>query len=91
MSTVVIEYSHENLVRDLRRAAMGLAMFMGITMLAHCGTGCLPASEPQTAREEYENAIIACAATAGYPGAYDHESDMLCRAGVDCRFGLGPC
>ena len=90
MSTIAIQYSHDDLVRCLRRAALGLAMFVGITMLAHCGTGCQGVKSP-TAADDYTTRIIACAATAGYPGAYDHAADMRCRNGVNCEFGLPSC
>ncbi len=90
MSTITFEFCHEKMVRDLRRAALGLAMFVGITMLAHCGTGCRPATAPSAA-DDYETRIIACAATSGYPGAYDYAADMRCRNGVNCEFGLPSC
>jgi hypothetical protein len=90
VSTIAVEFSHENLVRDLKRAAIGLAMFCGITMLAHCGTGCLPAIQP-TVDQDYTSEIVSCAAMAGYPGQYDKAEDLKCRAAVDCKYKVGPC
>lgn len=91
MSTVSIQYSHDGLLRAARRAVAGLAVFIGACMVAHCGSGCMPAQGPHSMEQAYTAEIVACAATAGYPGAYDHEADMRCRRGVDCKYGLGPC
>ncbi len=92
MTTMTFEFSTDGLVRSAKRAAIGLVLFAGTCVsLAHCGLGCMPAQEPTQAERNYTTEIIACAATAGYPGAYDHESDMRCRAKVDCKYGLGPC
>lgn len=52
--------------------------------------GCKPASDV-TQEDKYTTEIIACAATAGFPGAYDHAADMRCRHTVDCKYGVGPC
>ncbi len=91
MSTIVFHYCHADLVRVVRRAAVSLALFIGVCMVAHCGTGCKPVQSPSTLEQSYTAEIIACAATAGYPGVYDHQADMRCRAAVDCKYGLGPC
>ncbi len=92
MTTMTFEFSYDGLARCVRRAALGMALFVGVVVsVAHCGLGCMPANDPTQAERNYTTEIIACAATAGYPGAYDHESDMRCRAGVDCKYGLGPC
>lgn len=92
MSTIAIEYSHDGLVKCMRRAAAGLAMFVGITLLAHCGTGCRPVNPPILSdADRYQNAIIECAATAGWPGAYDHAADMKCRNEVNCAYQLPSC
>lgn len=85
---VIVEFSPKQLVSHMKKAAAAVLVFAGLTMAAHCGTGCLPASSPSV-EDDYTTAIIACAATAGYPGAYDHAADMRCRADVDCKFGLG--
>lgn len=70
---------------------VGLGIIFGLTAFANCNEGCKPAQDVTEAERNYTTEIIACAATAGYPGAYDHAADMRCRAGVDCRYGLGPC
>ena len=66
---------------------------MRALILALVLTGCWP--EARTAEEALERAyvtdVIACAKTAGYPGAYDEASDLRCRAKVDCKYGGGPC
>jgi len=49
----------------------------------------VPPMSPEA--DAYTTAIIACAATAGYPGAYDYDSDMRCRNGVNCQFKLPSC
>ncbi len=72
-----------------RTMFVGLLVFSGLTAAAHCNTGCKPAVVPPV--EQYENAIIACAATAGFPGPYDHAADLACRNKVNCRFGLASC
>ncbi len=91
MSSVCINFSTQTLVRDLKRAAAAVGLFAAIVAVAHCGTGCKPALEPTLSEQAYTADIIACAALAGYPGAYDHEADMRCRATVDCKYGIGPC
>lgn len=91
MSYVTVSYSHQNLVLCAKRALIGLLMFIGIAGVAHCGVGCEPAKDPTALEQSYTTAIIACAATAGYPGAYDHAADMRCRAQVDCVYGVAPC
>lgn len=91
MSTCTIQYSHEALVRDAKRALVALAMFIGVVSVAHCGSGCRPAQAPTDLERNYTTEIVACAATAGYPGVYDHAADMRCRAVVDCKYKLGPC
>lgn len=85
---MTIQFSTSALKRDLRKAVMGVALFAGIASVAH---GCKPAQEPTQLEQNYTNDIIACAATAGYPGAYDHASDMRCRDQVNCKYGVGPC
>lgn len=53
-------------------------------------SGCKPVGSPSAA-DEYTTRIIACAATAGYPGDYDEQADMRCRNGVNCEFHLPSC
>ncbi len=50
---------------------------------------CPQASSPEA--DAYATAIIACAATSGYPGDYDRDADMRCRNEVNCRFMLPSC
>ncbi len=69
-----------------------LVVFFGLCGIAHCGTGCCPIySAPKTPQQQYEAAIIECAATSGYPGAYDYDTDMRCRNAVDCKFHMPSC
>ena len=86
-----VSFSSERLVRDCKRALAGLVMFAGLSMLAHCGSGCNAIQAPTTLEQSYTTEIVACAATAGYPGAYDEQADRRCRADVNCRYGLGAC
>ena len=74
-----------------KATAAALLVLFGVTAVGHCGTGCLPSQGPTSAEQSYTTEIIACAATAGYPGAYDRASDMACRHKVDCKYGLGAC
>ncbi len=89
--TATIEFSVDGLVRDARRACLGLLAFVAICMVAHCGSGCLPAQAPNTVEQNYTADIIACAYFAGSPGPYDAHADWACRQSVDCKYGLGPC
>ncbi len=89
--TATFEFSPAQFVRDAKRAAMAVLAFAAIVGVAHCGTGCKPAQAPNDLEQAYTTEIVACAATAGYPGAYDREADLRCRAEVDCRYKLGPC
>ncbi len=76
--------SQKALYLGARDMLLAVVVFAGLCGVAHCGSGCMPANSP----DSYETAIIACAATAGYPGAYDHEADMRCRDEVNERFGV---
>ncbi len=91
MSALTVEFSNEGLVRDAKKAFLAVLLFAGIVSVAHCGSGCLPANSPTVEEQSYTTAIIACAATAGYPGSYDRQADLRCRAEVDCDFGVAPC
>lgn len=91
MSSVTFQFCPKQLARDTKRAFLALVAFAGIVMVSHCGSGCKPAQAPTDLEQAYTTEIIACAATAGYPGAYDERADMRCRAEVNCRYGLGPC
>ena len=91
MSTIAFHYSHENMALTAKRALIGLSIFIGACMVAHCGTGCQPAQDPTALEQGYTAEIVACAATAGLPGPYDHDADMKCRAKVDCKYKLGAC
>lgn len=76
----------------IKSLVLAAAVLFGVSSFATCGQGCAPSiPQPTEAERSYTTEIIACAATAGYPGAYDHESDMRCRAHVDCKYGVGPC
>lgn len=87
--SITFEFCPKQLWVDAKRAAIAVLVFASVVGVAHCGSGCMPAESPtETA---YTNEIVACAATAGYPGAYDHEADMRCRAAVDCKYLVGPC
>lgn len=88
MTTVCVDFCPNRLVRDAKRAIIGLLMFTGVVALAHCGTGCKPVQVPTTTEQAYTAEIVACAATAGYPGAYDEDADKRCRAEVNKRYGL---
>jgi len=72
-----------------KATAAALLVLFGVTAVGHCGSGCLPAQGPTSAEQSYTTEIIACAATAGYPGNYSYESDMRCRDEVDRRYGFG--
>ena len=89
--TATFEFSPEGFLRDMKRALYGLLAFAAIVGVAHCGSGCKPAQAPNDLEQAYTAEIVACAATAGYPGAYDRDADLRCRAEVDCRYKLGPC
>lgn len=88
-NVVVVEFSPTQLMANAKKAVLALAMFAGITVMAHCGKGCMPAQAPTDLEQSYTTEIVACAATAGYPGDYDRAADMRCRHEVDCRYGLG--
>lgn len=78
----------------IKTSLFALGVIFGMAGFAHCSSGCAEFGKPQDpteAERNYTTEIIACAATAGYPGAYDHTADLRCRKGVDCRYGLGPC
>lgn len=91
MTTVTVDFDHSRLIRDAKRALLGLALFVGAVGVAHCGTGCLPAQAPTVEEQGYTADIVACAYFAGYPGPYDHQADMECRDKVNCRYHVGPC
>jgi hypothetical protein len=56
---------------------------------SQCGAGCKPVQDSLTdPAHNYTTEIVACAATAGYPGAYDRAADMRCRDGVNRRYNL---
>lgn len=59
----------------------GCALFNGPT----------PTTPEEVVEHNYTTEIVACAAMAGYPGDYDREADLRCRATVDCKYKLGPC
>lgn len=84
--------SHKALVKSCRDMFVCLAVFVGLCGVAHCGTGCQDAKDSLSdPAHNYATEIIACAATAGYPGAYDRSADMRCRNDVNCRYGLPSC
>lgn len=87
MSTVCV--SHKSAFKAAKDMVIGLAVFVGVCALAHCNQGCDEAKavvgDPA---HDYATEIIACAATAGYPGAYDREADMRCRDDVNSRYEL---
>lgn len=89
--TVTLSFGHAIAAGRMMLLSMGL--LFGMAAVAHCSTGCaLPAATPEQVLERnYTTDIIACAATAGFPGAYDEASDMRCRAKVNCQYGVGPC
>lgn len=91
MSTVIVEFCPVTLRQHMVKAAMAVALFASAVVLANCWAGCMPARDPSAVEQEYVNAIVACAATSGYPGAYDPDGDSRCRARVDCQYGVGPC
>jgi hypothetical protein len=87
---VSVTITADGAVKGLRDMLVCLAVFIGLCGVAHCGTGCalFEGQGPKTTEQLYTTAIVACAATAGYPGAYDREADFRCRAKVDCEFKL---
>jgi hypothetical protein len=78
---------------------MGLALLvmLGLAGFANCTNGCAlfegktPTNPQEQLEHSYTTEVVACAAMAGYPGAYDRSADLACRAAVDCRYKLGPC
>ncbi len=88
MSAVCLSY--KGLLKSARDMFVCMMVFVALCGVAHCGTGCKGVSSPSAA-DDYTTRIIACAATAGYPGAYDHAADLRCRNGVNCEFGLPSC
>ena len=79
------------MAKSCRDMLVAVAVFCGLVLVANCGSGCAlfeGPHGPKTIEQLYTTAIVACAATAGYPGAYDRESDMRCRRKVDCDFEL---
>ena len=63
-----------------------LAVFVGLCGVAHCSSGCQESQTPTESERNYTTRIIACAATAGYPGHYDEAADMRCRRQVDSEY-----
>ncbi len=88
-STVIVEFCPATLKNNMLKAISAIMLFAALVMVAHCGTGCLPALSPEGTN--YEADIIGCASDAGYPGAYDPKADRDCRARVDCAWHVGPC
>lgn len=67
-----------------------MAVFVGLSSLAHCSSGCQEAKDSlDDPAHNYATEIVACAATAGYPSVYDRDSDMRCRGKVDQKYGVG--
>ena len=90
--SVVVEFCPTQLGRHTKKAAGALLLFAACVMVAHCGAGCQEAaSSLNDPAHNYATEIIACAATAGYPGAYDSNADMRCRNGVNCKYELPSC
>ncbi len=59
--TLTFEFCHKKLVRELRVALSGLALFGALALVAHGCSGCKPAL---TADQSYEAKILACSSTA---------------------------
>ena len=88
----VLTINHDSCAAALKSMLVAVATVFAI---GSCNAGCAEFREPRTPEEDLERnytaEVVACAAMAGYPGAYDRGADMRCRSEVDCRYGLGPC
>lgn len=93
MNVPAITLSYVHTFKAVKVMLVSMGLLFGMAGVAHCNTGCAPpASTPaQVLERNYTTDIIACAATAGFPGAYDEASDLRCRAKVNCTYGVGPC
>lgn len=93
MNVPAITLSSVHIVKSMKLMLVSIGLLFGMASVAHCSTGCAqdPVTPEQVLERNYTTDIIACAATAGFPGAYDEQSDMACRAKVNCKYGVGPC
>lgn len=83
MSAVAISFNHDDLVKQARRAAIGLFLFVGVVTFSHCGFGCKPLRTPGEVEAEYTTRILACSAT-----AKTKAEASACRRAVNAEFGL---
>lgn len=75
---------------SIKTMVIAVGLLLGLSAFGHCNQGCKPAQDSlDDPAHNYATEIIACAATAGYPGAYSYDSDMRCRDDVDRRYGVG--
>lgn len=86
-----IRISYEKLQEGLVDTIGAILVLAALVGVAHCGVGCRPSQTSAAIERSYEAAIVACAATSGYPKKYDRATDMACRASVDCVYKVGPC
>lgn len=87
-----IHFTPRQLLNSCRDMLVCLGIIAGLAAVANCESGCAAFGQgPTTTEQSYTTEIVACAATAGYPGAYDRASDMRCRDQVNCRYGLPSC
>jgi len=75
---------------SIKTMVIAVGLLLGLSAFGHCNQGCKPAQDSlDDPAHNYATEIIACAATAGYPGAYDRDADMRCRGQVDAKYGVG--
>ena len=84
---MTVKFCPYSFLRTLKLSSYGILLFSLVCL----AMSCLPVRSPSDVEQSYTNAIVACAAWAGYPGAYDPVADAKCRAEVDCQYAVGPC
>ena len=80
---LVIQYSPDGLIREAKRAVVGLLVFGGIAGFANCHTGCKPAAGAAEVEAAYTAEIVGCSAK-----AKTLAESRACRAAVNLRYGL---
>lgn len=80
---LVIQYSPEALVKEAKRAVVGLLVFVGVAGFANCHTGCKPAGSAAEVEAAYTAEIIGCSAK-----AKTLAESRTCRTEVNKRYGL---
>jgi hypothetical protein len=83
MSKVKIDYSHQDMMDGLSKAAIAILVFIGGAAIASCFTGCLPVRSQADMERDFHADVRACSLT-----AKTKDDARLCRIGVYRSYGL---